>query len=82
MEIWVDEGKSQGEGGVGGEVDRGKIVKVLDKWNGELPTGAIAKVSLVRFQMAGLVILMAFGGSENRGKRIGSLLPLVSHLLS
>lgn len=28
--------------------DQGKISKVEDKWNGELPTGMIANVSLVR----------------------------------
>jgi len=33
VEVWVGE---NGE-------DRGKIVKVLDKWNGNLPEGAIAK---------------------------------------
>jgi len=38
VEIWVGEGGAQG-----GEGEKGKIVKVLDKWNGSIPEGAFAK---------------------------------------
>lgn len=36
IEVWVGE-----EG-----ADKGKIVKVMDKWSGKLPEGAFATVSL------------------------------------